>query len=151
MSLPWRSRDGWIPWTFGAAFCVFLLAAVALSVIAVGSDPGLVAGAPHRQAGSYVLPTGPAPVLELRVTRRGPAGIEVEARLRGPNGAFTQADSMSGTLQRATHSREDRRVTFEARPDGVWSAWVVIEQAGIWEIAVQARGADGIANGTLRL
>ncbi|MDB5383629.1 MAG: hypothetical protein JWO26_3261 [Rhodospirillales bacterium] len=149
--VPWQGRDGWIPWAFVGGFCLLLLPAVALSVVAAASDPGLVAGAPHRQAGSYVLPTGPAPVLELRITRRGAAAVEVEARLRGPDGSFAEVEALTGTLQRATHARDDLPVTFAARHDGVWSAWVTAPKGGQWELAVQARGAGGVASGTLRL
>lgn len=150
MRLP-GGRDAWIPWAFAAGFAVFLLGSVALSVIAVRSDPGLVAGAPQRLAGSYILPIGPAPVLELRVGGRSVDGVVVEARVQGPDGRPALAEAVSGTLRRATHARDDRPVVFEPASEGVWRAVVAPAGGGIWEIAVQARSAGAVASGSLRL
>ena len=150
MRLP-GGKDAWIPWTFAAGFGVFLLGAVVLSVIAVRSDPGLVAGAPQRLAGSYIMPTGPAPVLELRVGVRSAAGVVVEVRVRGPDGRPALAEAVTGTLHRATHARDDQLVTFEPMPGGAWRAVVVPPSAGTWEIAVRARSGGVVANGSLRL
>jgi hypothetical protein len=91
-------RDAWIPWAFGAGFGVFLLGSVVLSVIAVRSDPGLVADAPQRLAGSQILPVGPAPVLELRVGSRTGDGVVVEARIRGPDGRPALAEAVTTDL-----------------------------------------------------
>ena len=150
MKLP-GGKDAWIPWSFGAGFCAFLLGGVVMSVIAVRSDPGLVAGAPQRLAGSYILPVGPAPVLELRIINRGSAGVVVEARVRGPDGQPAAAEEISGTLRRATHARDDQTLTFEPAPQGTWRALVTPPGGGSWEIAVQVRSAGAIANGSLRL
>lgn len=151
MRLLGNRENAWIPWAFGAVFGVFLLASVALAVIAARSDPGLVAGAPQRLAGSYIVPTGPAPVLELRVASRSEAGILVEARVRGPDGRPALAESVTGTLHRATHAQNDQPVLFEPAPDGAWRAVVARPGAGTWEIAVQALSAGAVANGSLRL
>ena len=150
MSLP-RGRDAWIPWALAAGFVVFLMGGVALSVIAVRSDPGLVSGAPQRLAGSSILPMAPAPVLELQVSRRGADGIVIEVRVRDAEGRPALAQAVSGTLRRPTHAREDRPVTFELASQGVWRAIVAPAGGGIWEIAVQARSAGGTADGSLRL
>ena len=150
MKLP-GGKDAWIPWSFGAGFGAFLLGGVVMSVIAVRSDPGLVAGAPQRLAGSYILPIGPAPVLELRVSGRSAAGVMVEARIRSPDGQPGSADTISGTLRRATHALDDRPLTFEPQPDGTWRALVTLPGGGTWEIAVQARSAGAVAHGSLRL
>lgn len=150
MKLP-GGKDAWIPWSFGAAFLAFLLGGVIMSVIAVRSHPGLVAGAPQRLAGSYILPMGPAPVLELRVSGRNSAGVAVEARIRGPDGQPAMADLVTGTLRRATHARDDQPLTFEPASDGVWRAVVMPPAGGVWEIAVQARTPDATIHGSLRL
>ena len=36
-------------------------------------------------------------------------------------------------------------------PNGTWQATVVLPGTGTWEIAVQARSAGAVANGSLRL
>jgi hypothetical protein len=144
-------RSTWIPWVLAAGFAPFLLAAVALSFIAARSDPGLVAGAPQRLARAYVLPTGPAPVLDLRVAGRSPEGLMLEARLRGSDGRPTAASAMEGTLQRATHARDDRPVRFTPAADGSWRAVVSMPAGGVWDLAVRAEGADGTAQASLRL
>lgn len=141
----------WIAWSFGAGFAAFLLGGVLMSVIAVRSDPGLVSGAPQRLAGSYILPIGPAPVLELRVSTRGSAGVVVEARVRGPDGRPASADTVSGTLGRPTHAREDRSVVFEAAQSGVWRTVVEQPGGGSWEIAVRAQIGGATVHGSLRL
>ena len=147
---PPGGSDAWVPWAFGAGFGAFLLGGVVMSVIAIRSDPGLVAGAPQRLAGSDILPVGRAPVLELRVSARSAAGVLVEARVRGPDGQPAMAEAVTGTLRRATHSRHDRPLVFEAT-GGVWRALVAPPDDGIWDIAVEARSAGAVANGSLRL
>lgn len=144
-------RDSWIPWALGAGFGVFLLGGVALSVIAARSDPGLVAGAPQRLAGAYVVATGPAPVLELRVVGRGPEGVTVEARVRGPDGRPEAAESLEATFGRATHARDDRPVAFAPAPGGAWRAVIPVPGGGVWEVAARARSGTGVANASLRL
>jgi hypothetical protein len=144
-------RSSWIPWVLAAGFAPFILAAVVLSFVAARSDPGLVAGAPQRLARAYVLPTGPAPVLDLRVTGRSPEGLLLEARLRGPDGRPAAASAMQGTLQRATHARDDRPVSFSPAADGSWRAVVSVPAGGVWDLAVRAEGADGTAQASLRL
>jgi nitrogen fixation protein FixH len=130
---------------------MLLLLSVVMSVIAVRSDPGLVAGAPMRLAGSQVMPTGPAPALDLRVAARGEAGLVVEVRLRGPDGRPARAEAVSGTLGRVTHAREDAPIAFEPAPDGSWRALVTPPAAGDWSVAVRAQGPGGTAEATLRL
>jgi FixH protein len=144
-------RDAWIPWALGAGFGVFLLGGVALSIIAARSDPGLVAGAPQRLAGSYVVPTDPAPVLELRVVGRGAEGVTVEARVRGPDGRPATVEALTGTLGRATHARDDRPVAFAPAAGGAWRAVIAVPGEGTWEVAVRARSDTGTANASLRL
>lgn len=144
-------RSLWIPWAFGLGFGLMLLLSVVMSVIAVRSDPGLVAGAPMRLAGSQVMPTGPAPALDLRVAARSAAGVVVEVRLRGPDGLPARAESVSGILGRVTHARDDAPVTFDPAPDGSWRALVTPPAAGDWTVAVRARSPGGTAEATLRL
>jgi nitrogen fixation protein FixH len=151
MRVEGERRSAWIPWALGAAFGAFLASGVALSVIAARSDPGLVAGAPQRLAGAYVVPTAPAPVLDLRVAREATGGLLVEARLRGPDGRPAAAEAVEGTLQRATHARSDRPLRFAPAADGAWRAVVALPGAGSWEVAVRARGAGGTAQASLRL
>lgn len=147
---PGGKRDAWIPWAFGAGFGLFLVAAAALAVIAARSDPGLVTGAPQRIAGAYIVPTGPAPVLDLQVAGRAPLEVVLVARLRGPDGRPAAAESMSATLHRATNARDDHPVAFTPMPDGSWRAVVALPAAGTWEIGAQARSAAGIAVSSLR-
>ena len=143
--------DRWIPWAFGAGFGVMLLLSVVLSVIAVMSDPGLVAGSPMRLAGSHVLPAGPVPALDLRVVERRADAVVVEARLRAPDGRRLSPEVVSARLGRPTHARDDRAVVFEPAPDGGWRAVIARPAGGEWELAVEARAPEGAAAATLRL
>lgn len=145
-------RSLWIPWAIGALAAFMLVGAVVLSVVAGGSDPGLVAGSPARLAGTSLTPTGLSAVLELRVLARGPDGaVVVEARLRGPDGSPRRVEALDAVLHRATHARADRPVAFAPRADASWQATIRPPEAGQWELAVQARGDVGAASATLRL
>ena len=127
-----------------AGFVVFLIMAVALSVIAVRSDPGLVAGSPKTKvAGAYIMSTAPAPALNLRIVQRQVGGIEVEARLLQPDGTPGLAAVLKATLQRATDAQADQAVEFTSQPDGTWRAMVRLPAPGMWDVAVEARDADG--------
>jgi hypothetical protein len=128
-----------------------MMLSVALSVIAAMSDPGLVVGAPMRLAGSHILPTGPVPALDLRVVERRAGAVVVEARLRAPDGRALAPDAIGARLGRPTHAREDRPVVFEPAPDGGWRATIARPAGGDWELAVEARAAEGAAAATLRL
>ena len=134
-------------------FVVFLVMAVALSVIAVQSDPGLVAGSPKTKvAGAYIMSTAPAPALDLRIVRRQGDMVEIEARLLRPDGGPCRAEILTAMLQRATDAGADQAVPFTAGPDGVWRATIRTPQSGVWEVAVQARDeAGGVAAASLRL
>lgn len=133
-----------------AAFCAM---AAVLSVVAVRSDPGLVAGSPAmRVAGAHIMSTALAPALNLRVVRRGGGGIEIEARLLRPDGAAGLAEAVQGRLQRPTDARSDQAVEFTQAPDGAWRSLVRLPGPGAWDIAVQARDAQGrAASASLRL
>lgn len=141
----------WIPWAIGGFFSVFLLAALALAVIAARSDPGLVAGAPQRMAGTYILSTAPAPVLELRLVTRSGTELLIEARIRGADGRSATAEAVTGVLQRATHARSDLALPFAPTSDGAWRAVVLLPSPGIWEVAARATSAGSVAAATLRL
>lgn len=143
--------DRWIPWAFGAGFCLMLTLSAALAVIAVQSDPGLVVGSPMRLAGSQVLPAGPVPALDLRVVARSAEGVTVEARLRAPDGRPLAPDAVTARLGRATHAAEDRAVAFAPRPDGSWRATVAPPAGGVWELSVEAQAEAGRAAATLRM
>lgn len=144
-------RDRWIPWAIGAGFVGFLAASVALSVIAARSDPGLVAGAPARLAGTNLTPSGNGPPLALRVVSRESGLLVIEAVLRDRAGRPATADELHGMLQRATSARDDRPVAFSALPGGAWRAVVPAPGPGAWDLAVEARGPAGAASATLRL
>lgn len=144
-------RSLWIPWAIGGLAALMLTGAVVLSMVAGDSDPGLVAGSPPRLAGTNLTPTSLQVVLELRVVRRLPDGAVVEARLRRPDGQPERAQALEGVLHRATHAREDQPVSFTAQADGSWQAMVRLSDAGLWELAVQARSEAGAASATLRL
>ena len=132
---------------------MFLAMAVALSVIAVQSDPGLVAGSPATKvAGSYVMSTAPAPALDLRIARRRGDEIEIEARLLRPDGTPGLAEALVAALQRPTDARADQAVLFTPQADGTWRAMVRPPGPGSWDVAVQARdAAGGLAAASLRL
>jgi hypothetical protein len=87
-------RSLWIPWAIGALACLMLTAPVVLSLVAGGSNPGLVAGSPARLAGTSLTPNASARVLELRVLRRLPDEIVVEARLRRADGTPEPAEEL---------------------------------------------------------
>lgn len=144
-------RDRWIPWAIVGGFAVFLVASVALSVIAARSDPGLVAGAPARLAGTNLTPTGEGPALLLRVVSRDGGTLVVEATLRARDGQPAAADQVTGTLQRATTAQDDRPVAFSPQPGGTWRADVPAPGPGAWDLAAEARGPAGVASATLRL
>jgi nitrogen fixation protein FixH len=146
-------RDLWIPWTIIGGFVTFLAMAVALSVIAVRSDPGLVAGSPATKvAGSYIMSTAPAPALDLRVARRGGNEIEIEARLLDADGTPSLAEAVVAVLQRPTDAGADQAVRFILQADGTWRGTVQLPGPGSWDVAVRARSAAGeIAAASLRL
>jgi nitrogen fixation protein FixH len=146
-------RDLWIPWTIGAGFAAFLLAAVVLSVIAARSDPGLVAGSPaSKVAGSYIMSTAPAPALDMRVVQRRGGEIEVEARLLRPDGGPGRATMLTAVVHRPTDSAADHAVSFTERPDGTWRVTLRLSGPGAWDLAVVARdAAGGEAAASLRL
>lgn len=147
-----QRRSLWIPWTIGACVAVFVTATFTFIYLAARSDPGLVAGSPPRLAGTNLTPTAAAPALDLRVVERLPGGgAVVEARLRGKDGRPARAESVAGTLQRATHRQDDAAVAFSPLPDGVWRATVRPPTAGGWDLAVEAHGDDGRASASLRL
>ena len=144
-------RSLWIPWAIGALACLMLTGAVVLNLVAGGSNPGLVAGSPARLAGTSLTPTHLRVVLELRVLRRLPDEIVVEARLRRADGTPEPAEELDGVLHRATHARDDRPIAFTSQPDRSWQATIRRPDGGAWELAVQARSAAGAASATLRL
>lgn len=148
-----RPRDLWIPWTIAAVFLVFLAAPIGMSVIAMGSDPGLVAGIPGTKiAGAYVKDTGPGPGLDLSIVGRGAGWIEVQAVLRSESATFGTAGHIAAGLQRATDAAADQAVQFTATSAHTWRARVALPGPGAWNIAVQVRDGDGrMAAATLRL
>lgn len=150
---PGPGRDLWIPWTIGAGFAAFLVAAVVLSVIAARSDPGLVAGSPaSKVAGSYIMSTAPAPTLDVRVVQRRDGEIEVEARLLQPDGMPGRAAVLAAVVRRPTDSTADQAVPFTERPDGAWRGVLRLPGPGAWDLDVVARDtAGGDAAATLRL
>lgn len=147
----------WIPWALAGGFLAVVLADAAMITLAVRSDPGLVAGAPARLGTGNVLP--PATGLRLEVKQTGGAGpIRVEARLRDRDGRPVPAAAVTGALQRATDNRADMAVAFDGgrtEADGgtSWRATLPDLPAGVWDIAVHARGETGdlLATATLRL
>ncbi len=152
---PQRSSR-WIPWTIAGVFAAVVLADLGLVLLAVRSDPGLVAGAPARLGTGNVLP--PATGLRLEVTQaRGAAGaIRVEARLRDRDGRPVPAAAVTGALQRATDARADAALAFAPAPpdaDAPWRATVPDLPAGAWDLAVRAHDGAGnlLATATLRL
>lgn len=146
-------RDLWIPWTLLGVFMAFVGMAVVLSVVAVRSDPGLVAGSPAmRVAGAHIMSTDPAPALNLRVVRRRNAEVEIEARLLRPDGTAGPAGAVQARLQRPTDAGADQTVAFTEASDGTWRATVRLPGPGAWDVAVQARDAEGgTASASLRL
>ncbi len=146
-------RDLWIPWTIGAGFAAFLLAAVVLSVIAARSDPGLVAGSPaSKVAGSYIMSTAPAPALNVQVLQRRGGEIEVEARLLRPDGGPGQAAALTAVVHRPTDSTADQAIVFTERPNGAWRAVLRLPGPGLWDLDVVAwDAAGGNAAASLRL
>jgi nitrogen fixation protein FixH len=148
-----NGRDLWIPWTIIGGFVAFLASAVVLSIVAVQSDPGLVAGSPAAKvAGSYIMSTAPAPALDLRIARRRGNEIEIEARLLRPDGTPGLAEALVAVLQRPTDAEADQAVPFTPQTDGTWRAILRPPGPGAWEVAVQARdAAGGIAAASLRL
>ncbi len=147
----------WIPWALAGAFAAFVVVNLTMVMIAVRSDPGLVAGAPARMGTGNVLP--PATGLRLEVKQAGGGGpTRVEARLRARDGRPMPAASVVGALQRATDARADAALPFApgpADPDGAvpWRATLPNLPAGAWDLAVQAHDGDGrlLATATLRL
>lgn len=148
-----RPRDLWIPWTIAAVFLAFLAAPVGMSMIAMGSDPGLVAGIPGTKlAGAYVKDTGPGPALDLTIVGRGAGWIEVQAVLRSESPTAVTTGRIAAGLQRATDAAADQVVQFTATSANTWRAKVAIPGRGAWNIAVQVRDGDGrMAAATLRL
>jgi nitrogen fixation protein FixH len=156
-----RSRAShWIPWTIAGVFAAIVLADLAMVLLAVRSDPGLVAGSPARLGTGNVLP--PATGLRLEVTQAAGGGgggpIRVEARLRDREGRPMQAATVTGALQRATDARADTAIAFARPPaaadnDAPWRATVPELPAGAWDLAVQAQDGAGslLATATLRL
>lgn len=134
-------------------FVTFNAMAAVLAVVAVRSDPGLVAGSPAmRVAGAHVMSTALAPALNLRVVRRGDGGIEVEARLLRPDGTMGLAETVQARLQRPTDALSDQAVPFTRSADGTWRSLVRLPGPGAWDVAVQARDAEGgTASASLRL
>lgn len=153
MSRAAPGKDVWIPWAMVGMFVAFIGMAAVLSVVAVRSDPGLVAGSPAmRVAGAHVMSTALAPALNLRVVRRGEGAIEIEARLLRPDGTAGPAVAVQGRLQRPTDARSDQEVTFTGAADGTWRSLVRPPGPGAWDVSVQARDADGgVASASLRL
>ena len=160
MAPPQPPRDSrWIPWTLVGVFVAFILASLALAVIAMRSDPGLVAGSPARLGTGQVLP--PATGLRLEVRQASPVGggpIRGEARLRDRDGRPVPAANVTGALQRATDARADAAVAFAPGPteaDGgaPWRATLPDLPAGAWDLAAQAQDGAGnvLATATLRL
>ena len=146
-------RNLWIPWTLFGVFMAFVAMAVVLSVVAIRSDPGLVAGSPAmRVAGAHVMSTALAPALNLRVVRRQGADVEVEARMLRPDGKAGLAGAVQARLQRPTDASADQAVTFTEAADGTWRAIVRLPGPGAWDVAVQARDTEGgTASASLRL
>jgi nitrogen fixation protein FixH len=155
--LPRESR--WIPWTIAGVFVAFVLAGLTMVVIALRSDPGLVAGAPARLGTGNVLPPATGLRLDVRQAGGGSGPVRVEARLRDRNGRPAPAAAVAGALQRATDARADAAVAFApapaADPDGAvpWRATLPGLPAGAWDLAVEARDEAGnvLATATLRL
>ena len=148
---PPGSRDLWIPAVIIAGFVAVLVAAAALSVIAARSDPGLVAGAPARMAGTNMTPVGDGPALRLRVVSREGGVVVVEATLRAHDGQPATAEEVAGTLQRATTAQDDRPVAFSPQPGGAWRAALPSPGPGAWDLAAEAHSPAGVASATLRL
>ena len=156
---PQRSSR-WIPWTIAGVFAAVVLADLGMVMLAVRSDPGLVAGAPARLGTGNVLP--PATGLRLEVRQAGGGGsgpVRVEARLRDRDGRPAQAGIVTGALQRATDARADAAVAFAPAPSAdaeggtPWRATLPDLPTGAWDLAVQAHDGDGrlLATATLRL
>ena len=148
-----RPRDLWIPWTIAGVFLAFLAAPVGMSVIAMGSDPGLVAGIPGTKlAGAYVKDTGPGPGLDLSIVGREAGWIEVQATLRSESATSNTTGRIAAGLQRATDAAADQVVQFTATSANTWRAKVAIPGPGAWNIAVQVHDGNGrMAAATLRL
>jgi len=148
-----RPRDLWIPWTIAAVFLAFLGVPVGMSVIAAGSDPGLVVGVPGTKlAGSYVMDAGPAPGLELSVVGRRPGWIEIQATFRSSDTMSGAPGGITAMLQRATDAKADQAVQFTPISAQAWRATVAVPGPGAWNIAVQVQdGAGRVAAATLRL
>lgn len=154
-----RRSSRWIPWTIAGVFASIVAADMVMVVLAVRTDPGLVAGAPARLGTGNVLP--PATGLRLEVEQSGGGGpIRVAARLRDREGRPAQAAAVTGALQRATDARADAALAFALVPGGaedgalLWRATLPPDlPAGAWDLAVQARDGAGnlLATATLRL
>ena len=159
MAPPTPRDSRWIPWTIAGVLAGFCLVNLAMVMIAVRSDPGLVAGAPARLGTGNVLPPATGLRLEVKQATAGGSGsIRVEARLRGRDGRPVQAATVTGALQRATDARADAALAFAPAPadaDGgtPWRTTLPGLPAGAWDLAVEARDEAGnlLATATLRL
>jgi nitrogen fixation protein FixH len=138
-----RPRAGrrWIPVLALAPLIALVAADAVMAMLALRSDPGLVADAPRRIGLAHVAPAAELR-LDLSLVPR-PEGHLLGLRLRDAAGQAVAAERVEGRLERATHAGEDRPLRFVPGTDGAWTALVAPPDAGAWQVSALARDGAG--------
>jgi nitrogen fixation protein FixH len=118
-----------------------MIADAVMAMLAMRTDPGLVADAPRRVGLARIAPEM-ALAAEVSVAAR-PGGYEISVWLRTPDGTAVSDAAVEGRLERTTHAGADRPLVFARARDGVWTARAVPPDRGAWQVTVAARDAAG--------
>lgn len=134
-------RRRWIPLLALLPLILLVVADAMMAMLAIRTDPGLVADAPRRVGLARIAPGGGLDI-GLTVTPAA-AGYALLVRLRDGAGAPVTDATVTGRLERATHAGADHMLRFLPAPDGAWQAEAVLPDAGAWQVSIAARDGAG--------
>jgi nitrogen fixation protein FixH len=136
-----KPRRRWIPLLALLPLLLLVLADAMMAMLAIRTDPGLVADAPRRVGLARMAPGGGL-VLDLAVAPMA-GGYRLELRLRDTAGMPVAEAEVGGRLERPTHAGADRPLRFLPAPDGAWRSEAVLPDQGAWQVSIGARDAAG--------
>jgi nitrogen fixation protein FixH len=103
----------------------------------------MVADAPRRLGLARLAPAAGPMKLDLALVPDEPGRHTVHLHLRDATGRTVPAVAAEGRLERTTHSGSDRPLRFSPGSGGVWTAPVVLPDAGAWQVTAAARDEEG--------
>jgi len=136
-----KKLTGWhVAAIFGGAFSVIIAVNLALAYSAISTFPGLEVKNSYVASQSFDDDRAAQEALGWSVSARASDG-ELYLQLTDSKGASVEAQTLSATLGRATHVRDDSTPEFTF--DGQQYVAKTDLDPGNWNIRMEARAADG--------